>query len=154
MKLCTFRLLMPTSLKKQSATTLCQMWKQPERLRAQACIAFHNRQFGAWWKFELATRLWGFAAPFGSDVFIDRLGRADVVLPSANETSGIPKSDMCRPLCPPIKLKPLALGGAIPGLPTPIKGTARRRIPWTATETYCRRNQLDKLLRPTSVLDY
>jgi hypothetical protein len=83
------------------------MWKQPERLRTLARIAFHQRQFETWWKFELATHLWDLAAQLDAAVFVECLGRADVVLACVKEGSGVTQIDMCRSPRIPIELKTL-----------------------------------------------
>lgn len=67
-------------LKRALAQHLTRMWKNTERVRTLARIVEHERQFEAWWKFELATSLWDLADDHELGVFVECFARADVSL--------------------------------------------------------------------------
>jgi hypothetical protein len=75
------------SLAGKLAEVLSHMWREGDRAAVLSRIVFHERQFEAWWKFELATYLWDFVERTqpGLTVFIESFDRADVALGHATE---------------------------------------------------------------------
>jgi len=77
----------------------------PERLATLSRISLHRRQFEGWWKFELATFLWEFAAAHGAYVFIESHNRADITVATSMVIKGALYPNASGPVCIPIELK-------------------------------------------------
>lgn len=83
---------------------LTKMWERGDRAATLARIGRHCRGFEGWWKFEVATCLWEFAARRDAYVFVEALDAADIVigLAAASTTAVL---DPSRSPCIPIELK-------------------------------------------------
>lgn len=77
------------------------LWGKPGKRRMLARIATHERQFEAWWKFELASHLWALYDTTSLSTFVEAFDRADVVLGIEHDNRLVRSA----PTCVPIELK-------------------------------------------------
>jgi len=82
-----------------------KLWDPIDRKKTLSKIAYHERQFENWWKFELASQLWEMDKPSNVKIFIEQHDRADIMLAASKKVGSNWLPDYQSDFIVPIELK-------------------------------------------------